>query len=175
MSQFTYEIVRDEDPCHPRKDADIFGTIFYVSRRHDLGDKRVSPEDIEEIQNDDNFISLPVYAYIHGAISLSVGSFSCEWDSGQAGIIAISKDKACKTFGAKELTPDLLKTIQECLISEVEEFSAYLSEEAYGYVIKDVQGNVVDSCFGFWYGENGRWNAEQEAKSALANLEKNTV
>ena len=155
------EIVIDDDPekSHPRKDYDNLGTILYTSSRYILGDKRVSGEEIEEIVNDPEMISLPVYAYIHGGIALSCGSFGCQWDSGQCGIIYISRERAREELGEKPT-----EFLHNLLESEIKTFGQYLSGEVYGYVVTRGDGEQLDSCFGYY----GREDAETDGKSTLA-------
>jgi len=43
-------------------------------------------------------IEYPVYAYVHSGVDLSLSPFSCPWDSGQSGVIFISRHDAKKTF-----------------------------------------------------------------------------
>jgi hypothetical protein len=153
------EIVTDDDPQNPRKEYDNFGTILYTSSRYTLGDKQVSGEEIEEIVNDPEMISLPVYAYIHGGIALSCGGFSCPWDSGQCGIIYISRERAREEFGEKPL-----EFLHNLLESEIKTFGQYLSGEVYGYVVTRGDGEQLDSCFGYY----GREDAETDGKSTAA-------
>jgi len=95
----------------------------------------------------------PVYAYIHGGVTISVGSFSCPWDSGQSGFIYMSKkavEDIFKYYGSpdsKFKTPeDVFNHISQ---GEVEEFDKYLTGQVYRYVLRDEDGEVVDSCSGF--------------------------
>jgi hypothetical protein len=158
-----YEILNDEDPQHPRKEFDVFGTILYTSSRYELGDERVSAEEIQSKTQDTSVIALPVFAFIHGSVTLNTGGFDCPWDSGQCGIIYITKDKVRETFKVKRISTTLLKQVRETLQSEVKTYSQYLSGEVYGYRILNDQNEEVDSCWGFY----GLENVEAEAKEAL--------
>ena len=46
-----------------------------------------SKDEVDEMIEDGNteYTFLPLYAYIHGGITLSLKPFSCKWDSGQVG------------------------------------------------------------------------------------------
>jgi hypothetical protein len=159
---FTLEIVTDNDPVSPREGFNL-GTIYYSSSRYTLGDQQVSKDEIEAMMADKEMIYLPVYAYIHSGIVMNTTGFSCPWDSGMSGIIAISKDKIRKAFNVKRITKDIMASVKSCLKGEVETYSQYLNGEVYCYLIKDDSGDIVDSCGGFYSEED----AESEGKAVL--------
>jgi hypothetical protein len=142
----TVKIHPDTDPSSPRE-WDNVGTILYTSSRYNLGDKQVSSEEIKAIFEDKNNICLPVYAYIHGDITLNTTGFTCPWDSGQCGIIYVSKEKARKEFG--RLTKKTMAKVLDNLKSEIKTFDQFLRGEVYGYTLEDSEGNEKDSCWGF--------------------------
>ena len=98
---------------------------------------------------DKYLIILPVYIYDHGGISLNTTGFSCRWDSGQTGFIFVSKQRAKREFGWKRLTKKRRERVEELLRNEVDDYSWYVSGQAYGYKIIDSEGEEVDSCYGF--------------------------
>ena len=101
-------------------------------------------EAVEKVQ-----VVLPVYAYIHSGITISTGPFTCQWDSGQSGIIHAPKDHP--EFGG-----DVGK-IKACLEAEIKSFDRYLQGDIWGFEIYSVSTcdhgheheEVVDSCWGF--------------------------
>jgi len=155
-------IVLDSDPISPREDMNL-GTIYYSSSRYHLGDKCVSKEEIETIMADKDMVYLPVYAYIHSGVVLNTTGFSCPWDSGQSGIIAVSKDTIRKEFGTKRITKKILDMVTSHLKGEIETYSQYLGGEVYGYEVRDESGEIVDSCYGFYSEED----AKSEGNSSL--------
>lgn len=159
---FTLEIVSDNDPVSPRE-WDNLGTIYYSSSRYTLGDKCVSKDEIEAIMADKDMIYLPVYAYIHSGIVMNTTGFSCPWDSGMSGIIAVSKDKVREFFKVKRITKAILDKVNSGLKGEVETYSQYLGGEVYCYLIKDDSGDIVDSCGGFYSEED----AQSEGNASL--------
>jgi hypothetical protein len=159
---YSLEIVPDMDPINPRKDRD-FSTIYYSSSRYNLGDNCVSKDEIESIIEDKEMVYLPVYAYIHSGVMLNTGGFSCPWDSGMSGVIAVSKDKIRQEYNTKRITQKILEQVTSRLKAEVEEFSKYLNGEVYGFQVKDESGDIVESCYGFYSEED----AEAEGKAAL--------
>lgn len=176
----TIEIHYDMDHCNPRTDYDQLGTIIYSSSRYTLGDINCNIDDhlyglctdihpdFPEEQFEEHgwkilekyYHILPVYCYMHGNIALSTGSFSCPWDSGQSGFIYCLKETMIKEVG--NYTE---QRAEEWLRQEIEEYSSYLNGEVYGYIVKDPDGNKVESCYGY-LGESGKNYMLNEGKSA---------
>lgn len=90
---------------------------------------------IEE-EFDKFFLHLPLYLYDHSGITMSTGSFSCPWDSGQVGFIYVSKKKAREEYGP--LTKKNLERVYTYLRGEVETYDQYLRGDVYGFVLKKV-------------------------------------
>ena len=103
VGKLKVEIEYDNDPENPRTEWDNLGTITCSPRsREYLGEKNMDVEEMEEIfNNKKEYISLPVYAYIHSGTCLNTTGFSCPWDSGQSGIIYVSHAKIREEFGVK--------------------------------------------------------------------------
>lgn len=146
-------IVIDADA--PKPEAH-FGTIYYVSNRYTLGHERLDADEIRRIEKSDDYVVLPVYAYIHGGVALSTKSFRgklpqghAEFDSGKCGIIAVSKEEIRNRAGVKRVTRKVREQIEIVLKAQVEEFSLWANGECFGYVIERPDG-TEDSCFGFY-------------------------
>ena len=122
---YTYSIEVDEHPESPRDMFSQLGEILYVSNRYVLGDKEVDRYSLQEfIENDEGYIWLPVYAYIHSGVMLSTGAFSCPWDSGQCGVIRVSEEKILEDFGVQDISNELRETVKDGLRGEIEELGA---------------------------------------------------
>lgn len=77
---------------------------------------------------------VPVQAYIHSGIMLSLGSFSCPFDSGTIGFMAMTSQQL-KDMGIKTTKTDYLTTKDKALITkffedEIKLLNAGLSNEA---------------------------------------------
>lgn len=116
----------------------------------------------------------PVYAYDHGGVVLRLGNaeggnpfqVDREWDTSPVGYIMVLPDRYRSVFGAGEVNHELLDILIQ---SELEEFSAYVSGEVYGYTIYErgqTNVEVLDSCDGFTRMEG----VVEEAKAALLEL-----
>lgn len=134
-SECKIKIYQDDDPPNPR-DNNI-GQILYTSSRYTLGDRRTTASEIEAIIEDDGFIYLPVYAYVHSGTCLNTTGFSCPWDSGQCGIIYCNRESAQKEY------PHLSGQELEDAVKK------YFEIEVQEYVAEDCYGNEIGSCWGF--------------------------
>jgi hypothetical protein len=162
----TLEIVNDEDPMNPRTEFDHVGKMVCFHGHYDLGDKHnfADPDEFHESSDFKNaVVKLPLYLLDHSGISMSTGSFNDPWDSGQVGYILMSREAALENWGKKRLTKKVLELAKKCLEAEVEEYNQYLTGDVYGYIVKDADGEQVDSCWGFY----GFEYAKEEGKSAL--------
>lgn len=162
-----YEILEDQLAISPREEEN-FGTLVVINNRYLSGDHDASREEIDSYLNNKEYISLPVYAYIHGGISLNTTGFSCPWDSGQIGCIFVSKKQVRNDFSIKRISSQLELKVKNYLKQEVEIYNNYLNGEVYGYIVKDDNNQELDSCFGFYSKEDAE-RAAQDSISYFAN------
>ena len=163
---YTIKIEQDTDPTDPRRGWDNLGTIYGKWGEGDFSsiENNYNWEDTQKYLNK-NFIWLPVYGYEHGGRTVKTTPFSCRWDSGLMGVIAVSKDVARKEYG--RLTKKRVDKIEQYLLGEVETFDHYLTGNVWGYeVYKDEE--FISSCWGYF----GDWDNEEygpltEAKSVV--------
>jgi len=169
---YILEIFPDEPRESPRE-WDNLGTMICFHRRYNLGDRHnFSLEEAEEmVKGEDICVSLPLYLYDHGGITMSTGSFSCKWDSGQVGWIFVTKEQVRKEYEVEEISKDLIEKVTNVLQGEVETYDQYLTGDVYGYRISQVDvcnkgcehKDEIDSCWGF-YGEE---SAQEEGERTL--------
>ena len=172
---YNIEIHYDECTDNPRK-WDPLTEIHYHSNRYTLGDtnhiydiegyKRI----LKEAEKNRDII-IPLYAYIHSGIALSLASFygklpqgHAEFDSGQCGTVIIRRKHILKEYGKKILTKALKELVYNVAKSEVEIFTSYLNGFVYEYII---EGEDI-SCGGFYDTEDDM----KDAKSHIDYLEK---
>jgi hypothetical protein len=161
----TIRIVFDENQESPRTSMDNLGTIAEIpNHSYKLGDEILDIDSVRKILDSDEYIALPVYAYIHSGISLNTIGFSCPFDSGMCGVIYVSKDAVRNEYG--ELEDIVTKTVKNVLQGEVDTFSKYLNGECYGYIIER-DGIEIDSCFGFHDEEYCISEAKQSLRLAV--------
>jgi hypothetical protein len=159
----TINIKYDQDGESSRT-WDNLGTMACFHNRYNLlGDKHsLSIEEVKDIaENDKDYISLPLYLYDHSGITMNTTGFSCPWDSGQVGVIFVEKSKVRKEYGWKLITQKRKEKILDYLRGEVETYDQYLRGDVFGFEILNSEGEVEDSCWGFF----GEEYAIEEAKA----------
>jgi hypothetical protein len=165
----TLDIEQDTDENNDPRDFDNLGTMVCFHRSYNLGDKHdFSVEDIKALVKRKDVLALPLFLIDHSGLSMSVRDFGCPWDSGQVGFIFIDFEKIRKEFSVKKVTKKLLEQVKKSLIAEVDTYDSYLRGEVYGYLIKDADGEVLDSCWGFI----GYDHVKSEGEAALKALSK---
>lgn len=177
VGPYQWAVYCDEDATNPLEWEDI--TIFpywhrnYILGKDDGGGVYGEPEEFLKVAKKQRYEFLPVYAYIHGGATVRVGKqptfkgqkntspFSCRWDSGQVGFIAIApKD------GRREWGRNWRKDARAYMEGVVKEFAAYLEGECYRYEITR-KGEHIDGCCGY-IGDLSY--VEREAEAAAERL-----
>ena len=139
-------------------DSEIF--LVYDHRQFYVERKGFAPDDIFECFKNGaklyyGFFILPVYAYIHSGIVLSVAKngwpFNDRWDVSFKGFVLVKRIKGVAWTRTKALQ------LAQNLITI---WNVYLSGEVYGY------STDVSSCYGF-YGEDGYKEMIEEAKGEI--------
>lgn len=103
-------------------------------------------ERIHLLEQSGQFAILPLYLYDHSGITMSTGSFSCPWDSGQVGWIYADAEMIEKEYG--KVTPETLGKAKEVLEAEVLTYDYYLTGQCYGFQLFEGE-EEIDSCWGF--------------------------
>lgn len=164
------KIYQDDNAESPRE-WDNIGKMVCFHRHYVLGDKHtLTVEDTKELMTDKTVVALPLYLYDHSGITMSVNPFSCQWDSGQVGIIYVELDKMKKEFPSIKLRKKLIEQAKKSLIQEVKTYDDYITGNVYGYVIEDKNGNNIESCWGFLGYYDGEYGALSEAKSVVDSM-----
>lgn len=159
----TLYLKQDEDPMSPRE-HDNLGIIICLHGRYNLGDDHdykacqfdgwvALREHLEKAHEAIHI--LPLYLMDHSGLSLQTEPFGCGWDSGQVGFV-FTTAKRMEELGVTE------DDVEECLRSEVKVYSQYLEGDVWGYILRDSDGETIDSCWGFY----GAEDAEQEGRAA---------
>lgn len=137
------------------RDWDNLGTMYCWHRRYTLGDDHnidhndyTGWDELEEALTDAEGITLPLYLYDHGNLAISTEPFNCRWDSGRVGLITISKEKIIEEYGDNSVETRV--RVLKYLKNEVETYHKYLSGEVYGFTLFSPDGEILDSCCGFF-------------------------
>ena len=175
-------IYYDDDAGSPRKMFDNLGTLYTAHRRYRPEKEFDEHFDIDKVFDGrignfrgsflKEYIALPVYLYEHSGTTVSTSPFSCPWDSGFFGIIAVPLDKVRREYG-KNITVERRKRIEEYLQGEIKTLDDYYTGEVFGYCItpEDDDSNELDSCWGF-YGTDSLKEMEAECRHIIDGLDK---
>ena len=155
---YTLELHYDDSPSSPREWDNIF-TFNCYHRNYDLSD--VDQSDRDNIGQ----LKFPIYMYEHTGIAFSHTPFSCGWDSGQVGVASISRAKLEKE-GIDE------KKLEDYLEGELEVYQAYINGEVYGYMLKDEEDDVIDSCWGYFTSEDAMTEGKHMMQHYIKKEEK---
>lgn len=155
----TLKLIVDEDssrldPTDPDNDEAQNDTRFVVlhnsyqnpAERWGLNTvEDVAAFEAENAAPDAPWYHIPLWMIDHSGTAYRVGQsnpFSCPWDSGRVGIVALKRSEWGDGSDAS------LREIAESICSE---YTAWANGEAYGYVIEDADGDEVPdgSCWGF--------------------------
>lgn len=102
-------------------------------------------------------IILPLWLYDHSGLSIAAGNgnpFHCPWDSGQVGYVYVTKENARSEYGWERISKKRREFLVKIILGEVRTYRQYLTGQVYGFVAKDENGKVIDSCMGFYgYGD----------------------
>lgn len=149
---YTVRVYYDEDPMNPRG-WDNVGVMVCGHRRYDLGDEQ-GPTHVETIselvewaRNERGAtVVLPLYLLDHSGLAMRTGPFHEDpggWDSGIVGIIFDTPETL-------ENTGVLPEHVESALRGEVETYDSYLQGQVFGYVVTDYEGDIVESCWGYF-------------------------
>ncbi|QIV65788.1 hypothetical protein Cp1R7AA1_028 [Mesorhizobium phage Cp1R7A-A1] len=166
------EISHDED-CEQPYDGDEGVKIVVLHRNYIDPAKGKLGRSADEVQqwakdNARDWYVTNLYMYEHSGVAYRAGErnpFSCPWDSGQVGIVALKKSDWGRGKGernAKRL---------EYAKGVAEEYGRWANGECYGYVLRDPEGEERDSCWGHigfeWVEESAKEAAIHAYKQQL--------
>lgn len=137
------EIHLDQDAESPREWCNL-GTFWTMHRSYASPDPHTHEDQVPK-----DAIVLPVWMYSHGAVAYAAAErnpFHCPWDSGQVGVIFVTRSDIRKEFGWKRISKKREQKIKDLLKGEVEVFSQWANGEVYGFVNTE----TGDSCWGFY-------------------------
>ena len=171
-SGLTLIVESDDDPVNPRTDYDHAGQMVCFHRRYRLGDAHDwrDPAAFQaHLKAHKGAVILDLFLYDHSGLAMRTTPFACPWDSGQVGVIWMSRETAlreCGGPGARRLTSAIRRKAEDLLRAEVAEYDQYLRGDVWGVRVIDEDGDEQDSIWGL-YGQN---NALEQGKDMLAAL-----
>lgn len=155
----TIKIMQDDADTESPREWCNMGEMVTFHSRYTLGDEHgYSADDYagwdemgEAILRDHpGGVILPLYLYDHSGITIATTPFNCPWDSGQVGFIVASAAKIRESFGVKRITAKVRERATESLRGEVATMDQFIRGDVYRFTIEDDDGNITDSCGGFY-------------------------
>lgn len=143
--KFTIEIFQDEISFSLRG-CDNLGTIYYVSQEYELGDERIDRRDIPDLDKrceKGELLCLPAFVHMPNCLYHLDGN-NLDWETGQTGIIAVSREKVLKNYKKKIISKKLRETVLKQLQAEIDLFNQYLSEGTYAFIVSHTK--TCDKC-----------------------------
>lgn len=163
-----------DDLCEsPRDFAEHMTTIWCNSRSYTADNKSIddllheldlyqfpnSFKNLCAIANKKGYLAVPIYAYIHSGIALSLSKFSDRWDSGTFGVITIPKSVLYQEYNCKRINKKLKDKLIGYINAEVKEYEAYCNGQCFRY---EIAGDDNDECCGGFYGDDFENNGLME-------------
>ena len=161
----TIEVYYDNSPEDPREWDGSSDHMICFHKSYQLGDKhKMSKDDLSNICNREDVISLPVYCYDHSGIAINTTGFHCPWDSGQVGRIYMTYQDIKEQFDCKSVTETVLKKAYNSMKDSVKLQNDYVSGDVFEY---NILGSFSQSsCCGF-YGVEDKEYMIDEAKGEI--------
>ena len=167
----------DEDTISPREDSNL-GYFITVDRRYNSPDRNERLESIVketgneansqaehiemikvamEVANEDKVLEIyPITKYEHSGVAYSLGSVS-GFDNSNNGFYIVT-EKIANEIGVDK------KDFEKIIKSELELYNKYSNGECYKFCLYDDNGEVADSCGGFYDIEDIRESLPEEWK-----------
>lgn len=129
----------DDNSINPFEDWDGIGKIIFHPKARYSCNTDMTYQEAKETK-----FSVPLSAYIHGGISLSVlgEGYRCQFDTSDYIAVWVPDQKNAPVKRHKKA--------QEYARQACKIFNQWANGDVYGFIVKDKEGNDVDSCWGFY-------------------------
>lgn len=117
-------------------------------------------------------VILPIFLMDHSGLAISKDPEffrACDpqgFDWGMIGFAFVSHEDSKKEFSRKRISKQNKQKAEDILLNEIKAWGQYVSGEVYGYIVKEKDGNEVDSLWGLF----GYDYAVKEAKEAVEGV-----
>lgn len=162
----TISILPDVEPWNPREEDEGNVSIMACFHgRYSLGDKHdMRSEDFSGWDEMEEFLRkkkgailvMELWLYDHSGLHIKVGDFNgmlpqghAQFDTGRVGFVYTTKERIRKNWGVKYVTKKYRELARKGILGEVEYYDSYLSGDVCGFTVKDKDGEVLESCWGF--------------------------
>lgn len=172
-----------DDCCEsPREFYDHLTTIWSNSRTYCPDGKTIddfikelgleqfpgSFDNLCKIAEKRGYLAVPVYAYIHSGIALSLsrsGQFASRFDSGTLGVVTIPKKQIYEEYDCKRINKKIREKMIGYISGDIEELSSWYEGLCYCYKVFEGTEDE-ESCNGY-IGDIGLENLMDAAKDHI--------
>lgn len=180
---YRIEVTSDEYADNPREWCDISRFVLAHKRYNMPNESSIDPNDYDTLDGLQQAIEeeygtcvfVPVSMYDHGNVHIYAGSPTCPWDSGYLGVAFMTRDDVIGNWGGKYLTKRLRQRAIDFLKAEIELYGDYMSGHVFSASVYDPDGEVLDSCHGFYGLDYSKSGLLEFARETVANMARVTA
>ncbi len=168
---YTINIYTDEPHENPLEEWDFMATMSCQHRNYSLStkdNKLTTADEIKAWVAQKDVISLPIYMYEHGGITISTTPYSCCFDSGQLGYIHVTRAKAREFLKKKKLMAKDVEEVYDRMRRQIKLIDNYITGDVFRFEILNNEGNEIDSCGGY-YGTDFEKQLLPEVRKTIDN------
>lgn len=169
IGNYTINVYYDEMSCNPRLEWDnashmvvrsrylevesneVEQTINSLCNKYGIENEDMGFLEVIEALNE-HIVIKPISLYVHSGMTVWYGSPTCRWDSGYIGFGYMEHEDLYSSVcdRDKKHYPNWRDQCEAVMGGEMDVLDRCLRGEVYGYVIEDMDGEHIDSCWGFY-------------------------
>lgn len=141
-----YFITKERDYHSPDgKDHRLYGIMLEAEERVDNMTDHMKEIKKQAKEEGIKIVAIyPISRYEHSGVVYSIGEKN-GWDYSPCGFYIVT-DKSLKEYGARNNK----KSFERFIKAELENYNRYVNGEVYSFVLYNEQGEIEDSCCGFY-------------------------
>ena len=128
------KIIETEDYCESPREWENLCKMIFIGKYSHLGDKHDFHETYDSFEAHQEHIEkqlgvafiTPVYAYLHGGMTIATTPFSCRWDSGKLGWVVMTKQALRENYDVKRITKKLIERAMVHVNTEIKELALHI-------------------------------------------------
>jgi hypothetical protein len=184
VGDMTVELHYDPDAESPRENDNLATLVLFGGGKYDLANEDPTfrtedydgwPEMVQDCSEKHGGVVTMVRAYDHSSFGLQAFDadghrgypWNCPWDSFWVGFAYIPLAKIVAEYG--DASPESIKKARAVLRSEVDVYSLWIGGGFTGYVVRDANGEHIDSCWGF---DDPEYCKQQAVEAAMEHAAK---
>jgi hypothetical protein len=143
----------DQHAPDPRREFDHMGTILgWRNPRLCLGEEQASTgyrTPTEVLADLESRLALPIHCQPDGNLTTSDADDAEAIECSDA-VIYVAAEVLRREYSLQRISRIAIENATRVLAGEVAEYGAYLAGQVFGFVVTDVGGDHLDSCWGYY-------------------------